>query len=176
MAAIEEVWGSKFPEKFNSMTSKRAPKEGILRDAEKEARVFPTPLRRKQYSQEKHGEVINNLSQTLGIAATDDDMENNYAPQRISKPAGTTEHMTNLSDSAKLFHPRDPGTDFAYSPPNVYIEYENEKKLNRILKLVEQNRTGYETPSSQDMMLYIFTGVFFLFTLDTFVSLGRKLK
>jgi hypothetical protein len=26
------------------------------------------------------------------------------------------------------------------------------------------------------MMLYIFTGVFFLFTLDTFVNLGRKMR
>jgi hypothetical protein len=25
-------------------------------------------------------------------------------------------------------------------------------------------------------MLYIFTGVFFLFTLDTFVNLGRKMR
>jgi hypothetical protein len=42
--------------------------------------------------------------------------------------------------------------------------------------MIEQNKVGYEQPSSQDMMLYIFTGIVFLFTLDTFVSLGRRMK
>lgn len=46
-------------------------------------------------------------------------------------------------------------------------------KLNKILKLVEQNKTGYESASSQDMLLYILTGVVFLFTFDTFVTLGK---
>jgi len=44
------------------------------------------------------------------------------------------------------------------------------------MRMVEQNKTGYESPSSQDMMLYIFTGVFFLFTLDSFVNLGKRMK
>jgi hypothetical protein len=44
------------------------------------------------------------------------------------------------------------------------------------MRMIEQNKVGYETPSSQDMMLYIFTGVFFLFTLDTFVNLGKRMK
>lgn len=50
------------------------------------------------------------------------------------------------------------------------------EKLNRILRLIEQNRTGYERPATQDMVLYIFTGVFFLFTFDTFVMLGKAMR
>ena len=49
-------------------------------------------------------------------------------------------------------------------------------KLNRILSLVEQNKTGYETSSSKDMFLYVLTGVMFLFTFDTFVTLGRGMR
>jgi hypothetical protein len=49
-------------------------------------------------------------------------------------------------------------------------------KLARILRLIEQNKTGYERPAVQDMVLYIFTGVFFLFTFDTFVQLGKSLR
>jgi hypothetical protein len=48
--------------------------------------------------------------------------------------------------------------------------------LTRILRLIEQNRTGYEKPAVQDMVLYIFTGVFFLFTFDTFVQLGKGMR
>lgn len=52
----------------------------------------------------------------------------------------------------------------------------DEDKLSRILRLIEQNRTGYERPAIQDMALYIFTGVFFLFTFDTFVMLGKSMR
>jgi hypothetical protein len=49
-------------------------------------------------------------------------------------------------------------------------------KISRILRLVEQNKTGYERPATQDILLYVFTGVFFLFTLDTFVMLGKSMR
>ena len=52
----------------------------------------------------------------------------------------------------------------------------DEDKISRILRLIEQNRTGYERPAVQDMVLYVFTGVFFLFTLDTFVMLGKGMR
>jgi hypothetical protein len=42
--------------------------------------------------------------------------------------------------------------------------------------MIEQNRTGYEPAPTQDILLYVFTGVFFLFTLDTFVTLGRRMR
>lgn len=51
-----------------------------------------------------------------------------------------------------------------------------EEKLSRILRLIEQNRTGYERPAIQDMVLYIFTGIFFLFVFDTFVGLGKSMR
>ena len=43
------------------------------------------------------------------------------------------------------------------------------------LLMIEQNQIGYETPATQDMLLYIVTGIFFLFTFDTFVKLGKRL-
>jgi hypothetical protein len=52
----------------------------------------------------------------------------------------------------------------------------DDSKLDRILRLIEQNRTGYAPAATQDMLLYIATGVFFLFTFDTFVSLGKAMR
>ena len=52
----------------------------------------------------------------------------------------------------------------------------DDSKLDRILRLIEQNRTGYAPNTTQDMLLYIATGVFFLFTFDTFVTLGRSMR
>ena len=63
-------------------------------------------------------------------------------------------------------------------PAGVYDGYSTEQmdKISRILRLVEQNKTGYESPATQDILLYILTGVFFLFTFDTFVVLGKSMR
>lgn len=61
-------------------------------------------------------------------------------------------------------------------PASVFEGVEQSEKLSRILRLIEQNRTGYERPAIQDMVLYIATGVFFLFTFDTFVALGTSMR
>jgi hypothetical protein len=60
--------------------------------------------------------------------------------------------------------------------PISHADAAAEDKLSRILRLIEQNRTGYERPVIQDMVLYVFTGVFFLFTFDTFVVLGKSMR
>ena len=49
-------------------------------------------------------------------------------------------------------------------------------KMDKILAMVEQNKTGYEPNSHHDMFLYILTGVMFLFTFDTFVMLGKTMR
>jgi hypothetical protein len=66
---------------------------------------------------------------------------------------------------------------FASSQPaGVFESIEQSDKLSRILRLIEQNKTGYERPALQDMVLYIATGIFFLFTFDTFVLLGKSMR
>ena len=61
-------------------------------------------------------------------------------------------------------------------PANIVMDVQDNEKLSRILRLIEQNKTGYEPPVVQDMLLYIATGVFFLFTFDTFVALGKSMR
>ena len=61
-------------------------------------------------------------------------------------------------------------------PANMVTDFDQSEKIARILRLIEQNRTGYERPATQDMILYIATGIFFLFTFDTFVMLGKSMR
>jgi hypothetical protein len=174
MASLEEVWGSSFPKKHHSMASKYHQKEEP-RDAEREGRVFPTPVHRTQAALQRHKKTIDDLSRTLPIVRSDEEAESNYGPAKVGN---TEEHMTNYSSTkagyTKPFFPSDSGTDFAYAPPS-FQEAAHDIKLTQIMRMIEQNKVGYETPSSQDMMLYIFTGVFFLFTFDTFVKLGKRM-
>jgi len=175
MASLEEVWGSPFPKKHHNMASKYQQKEEP-RDAEREGRVFPTPVHRTQAALQKHRKTIDDLSNSLPIAKNDEEGESNYGPAKVGH---TEEHMTNYSSTkagyTKPFFPSDSGTSFAYAPTS-FQNSANEIKLNQIMRMIEQNKVGYESPSSQDMMLYIFTGVFFLFTLDTFVNLGKRMR
>ena len=175
MANLEEVWGSAFPKKHHNMSSKYSQKEEP-RDAEREGRVFPTPVHRTNAALQRHKKTIDDLSKSLPIAGNDEESESNYGPAKVGH---TEEHMTNYSSTkqgyTKPFYPSNGGTDFAYAPPS-FQSAAHDIKLNQIMRMIEQNKVGYEAPSSQDMMLYIFTGVFFLFTLDTFVNLGRRMK
>ena len=146
------------------------------RDAEKEGRVFPTPIHRTAAALQRNKKTIDDLSKSLPIVENDDQAEENYGPARVGP---TVEKMTNFSSTkqgySNPYYPRDAGLDFAYAPTSFQRDA-YDIKLDRIMRMVEQNRTGYESPSSHDMMLYIFTGVFFLFTFDTFVNLGKRMK
>jgi len=169
MASIEEVWGSPFPKRQHTMASKYNKEEP--RDGEKEGRIYPTPMQRTQASIMKNKKTIDDLSGSLPIAESDEQMQSNYSPAKVER----IEKMTNFSSYKTPMIPSNGGTSFPYAPPS-FQEAANDIKLNQILHMIQQNKTGYEQPSSQDMMLYIFTGVVFLFTLDTFVSLGKRLR
>jgi hypothetical protein len=176
MASLEEVWGSSFPKKHHNIGSSKHHVKEEPRDAEREGRIFPTPVHRTAAALQRHKKTIDDLSTSLPIVGSDEEAEANYGPARIGN---TQEHMTNFSSTksgyTKPFYPSNGGTDFAYAP-NSFQEAANDIKLNQIMRMIEQNKVGYESPSSQDMMLYIFTGMFFLFTLDTFVNLGKRMK
>jgi hypothetical protein len=173
MASLEEVWGAPFPKKHYSMVSKpgMAQKEEP-RDPEKEGRIAPTPQHRSATAVQRHRKTIDDLSKSLPIVQNDDEADSNYAPVRVS---GTKEGFTaTKSGYSKPFFPKDDGTSFAYAPSS-FQDSAHDLKLDRILRMIEQNKTGYETPSSHDMALLVFTGVMTLFVLDTFVNLGRRM-
>lgn len=172
MASIEEVWGSAFPKKHHTMASKYHQKEEP-RDAEREGRVHPTPIHRTAAAVQKHRKTIDDLTNSLPIISSDEEGEANYGPAKVGN---TSEHFSSTKKGyTKPFYPSDGGTDFAYAPTS-FRSAAHDIKLDQIMRMIQQNKVGYEAPSSQDMMLYIFTGVFFLFTLDTFVSLGKRMK
>jgi hypothetical protein len=168
-SSLEEVWGNAFPKKSHSMAHKTQHPEQ-KRDAEKEGRIFPTPQHRTAHAITTHKKTIDDLSSALPISGHDD--ESNWHPEKISG----REHFTSTkSKESRPFYPTDLGSDFPYAPPAFQMEAQN-IKINKLLSMLETQSGGQETPATQDMLLYIVTGVFFLFTFDTFVNLGRRLR
>jgi hypothetical protein len=160
MADIVEVWGSSFPTRKPLNTS-GGPE--AKRDAQKEGRVAASPAERTQLAVHKNRKTIDDLSKSLPIVQTDEEGERNFQPTKsraIRSPDNFREEMTN---------------EYPYAPPGFQVQAQ-ELKLNKILSMIEQNKTGYETASTHDALLYVFTGIFFLFTLDTFVRLGKRLR
>jgi hypothetical protein len=160
MADIVEVWGSSFPtRKPLNISGGPEPK----RDAEKEGRVAASPAERTQATVFKNRKTIDDLSKSLPIVQTDEEGERNFQPTKsraIRSPDNFREEMSN---------------EYPYAPPGFQAQAQ-ELKLNKILSMIEQNKTGYETTTTHDALLYVFTGIFFLFTLDTFVRLGKRMR
>jgi hypothetical protein len=167
-SSLDEAFPDKpWPKKGHSMTSSK--NKEPPRDAEKEGRVFPTPIHRGQAAIQKHKKSIDDLTGSLPIAQ--DDEESNFAPAKIEP---VKEHFSATKEKIERpFYPVDDGTSFAYAPLS-FQRAGHELHMERIYQMLDQH--GNETPATQDLLLYIFTGVFFLFTFDTFVNLGKNLR
>uniref|UniRef100_A0A6C0JHZ3 Uncharacterized protein n=1 Tax=viral metagenome TaxID=1070528 RepID=A0A6C0JHZ3_9ZZZZ len=158
-----------FPDKPWPKKSHGIAKTEQKRDAVQEGRIFADPRKRGEASVAAMKKGIDDLSKTLPIV-TDDD-ESNFQPEKIV----SREHfgITKTSET-KPFYRTDDGTNFAYAPPS-FQQDAHELRMERLYRLLDQ-QTGSETPGTQDMLLYIFTGVFFIFTFDTFVNLGKLVR
>lgn len=148
-SSLEEVYGTPF--------GKRSP---VTQAAEAEVR--PVMARKTDEQLTKHKSLLDQLARSLPISTE----EPNYQASQPTFGRVATETTVKA---------REAFSDFHYAPPQ-YESKQLQQQIERILKLVEQNKTGYETPSSHDMLLYIFTGVFFLFTFDQFVVLGKHMR
>jgi hypothetical protein len=160
MASIEEVWGKDFARRPQPLSSKANVPE--KRDPQKEGRIYASPEERSHAAILKHKKTIDDLSQSLPIVKTDEEGDKNFHGAR-SAP---------MMSSAPSMRESFTQPQYSYAPPG----FQAESKLNQLLSRLEEQRSGVETNSTQDMMLYIFTGIFFLFTLDTFVNLGKKMR
>jgi hypothetical protein len=168
-SSLEEVWGGTFPKKSHSLTAKTQHPEQ-KRDAEKEGRVFPTPQHRSASAIQVHKKTIDDLSNSLPIVHHNDD--SNWKPEKVVG----REHFTSTKSAySQPFYPSNDGSDFPYAPPSFQLDAHHQK-MARILEMMEKHNLGQETPATQDMLLYIVTGIFFLFTFDTFVNLGRRIR
>jgi hypothetical protein len=160
-STLDEVFPDKpWPKKTHGIA-----KTGPPRDAVQEGRVFTDPKKRGQASMQTMKKSIDDLTGSLPIS-TDDD-ESNFKPERV---APLKEHFT----PAKPFYRTDDGTNFSYAPPS-FQQDAHEVRMQRLYQLLDRQQ-GSETPGTQDMLLYIFTGVFFIFTFDTFVNLGKQVR
>ena len=159
MASIEEVWGSSFSKRPQPLSSKASVPE--KRDAQAEGRVASSPQERSVNSINAHRKTIDDLSNSLPIVKSDD--EKNYPPPMSTNHGAS---LTPMASSMATINPIQEGFTPAYAPPGFQTRHHQMRYPDR----------GNDTNATHDMMLYIFTGIFFLFTLDSFVNMGRRMR
>lgn len=157
--SLEEVHGGPFGTRVPVAREQQKDKSEPLVKPE-----FTSLAQKAQESIAKNKDVIASVSKSLPLD-TSPTTETFILEQPAPVPPRTQERRR-----SSVFH--ESFVDRATSHADAAAE----EKLSRILRLIEQNRTGYERPAIQDMVLYIFTGIFFLFVFDTFVSLGKSMR
>ena len=157
MASIEEVWGSSFSKRPQPLSSKSNVPE--KRDPQAEGRIAASPQERSATSIQTHRKTIDDLSNSLPIVKSDD--QRNYPPPMSTNHGASITPMASPMQtiSREEFTP-------AYAPPGFQSRHHQMRYPDR----------SNDTNATHDMMLYIFTGIFFLFTLDSFVNMGRRIR
>ncbi len=152
-STLEDAYGTPFKQRapITKPEGKQMYEEPIAKPE------FTSLEKRSAESIRKNQSLVDSLQSSLPLD-TNPVTENFVAQQPIQQRMRAREHFTQSQ------------------PAGFYESQDQVDKLNRILRLIEQNRTGYERPAIQDMALYVFTGVFFLFTFDTFVELGKGMR
>ena len=149
-ASLEDAYGSAFgqrtPVTHQSATTADAP-----------IQASKSIDQRGAESVEKHKSLIDSVKKTIGYD-TAAETESFTPPPPPPPRQRVQEHFASSQ------------------PANIATDFNQTEKLSRILRLIEQNKTGYERPAIQDMILYIATGIVFLFTFDTFVVLGKSMR
>jgi hypothetical protein len=166
MASLEEVFGGMYGKG-------KLPKKEV--DVHSSQKVYNTPTRRTEAALQEHAGVIKELENSLPIANSDEEMVNNYSPAQLSgKPHSNSNQIEPFSVKGYTPPPIPATHNYAYESPIPQMDSLRgwDRKLEKIARKLEYTP---ET-STHDLILYIFTGVFFLFVLDTFVSLGRRMK
>jgi hypothetical protein len=145
-SSLEDAYGTPF--------GQRVPVTHTRKDVTEAPPAFTSLSKKSEESIRKNQSLVDEIQKTLPLD---------------SNP--TTENFVPVQQRVQVRE------RFSQSQPaGVYESMEQSDKLTRILRLIEQNRTGYERPAVQDIALYVFTGVFFLYTFDTFVTLGKTMR
>ena len=158
MASIVEVWGSSFTKRAPPISSAASVP---VKENKNDGRVYASPQERSAASINSHRKDIDDLSNTLPIVKNDDEAARNFPSSKYTPITSASPPLMEHFGSQ------------AYAPPG----FQSEMKLRQLMQRLDQDKSyGGETNATHDMMLHIFTGIFFLFTLDSFVNMGRRMR
>jgi len=163
MASLDEVYGGKYG------SSSARPK------------IYNSPNRRTEGALESNSKLVEDLAKSLPISKDgNSDDRDNYAPVKFdAAPQGKNQREPFYTPPVAVQNytpPPMPSSHNEYAYPAIHSgqNVEWERRVDKILRRMQSSVPSSGETSTHDLVLYIFTGVFFLFVLDTFVHLGKR--
>jgi len=163
-ASLDEAFGGTWG------TAKKKSPVPREQDVHSSQKVYNSPTRRTEAALSTHAKLIADVEKTLPLGEGGE-----YAPARLAGPARSSKNQIEPFSVSDYVPPAIPGTSdwsYASTPPAYGQSLHFDAKLDKVMRMIEGGY-GTETPSTHDLLLYVFTGVFALFVLDSFVSLGK---
>ena len=167
MASLDEVYGGKYGSGSSSKDAARP-------------KIYNSPNRRTEGALESNSKLVEDLARSLPISKDgNSDDRDNYAPVKFdAAPQSKNQREPFYTPPTAVQNytpPPMPSSHNEYAYPAIHSgkNVEWERRVDKILRRMDSSTTQGET-STHDLVLYIFTGVFFLFVLDTFVHLGKR--
>ena len=165
MASLDEVYGGK----YGSSSSSARPK------------IYNSPNRRTEGALESNSKLVEDLARSLPISKDgNSDDRDNYAPVKFdAAPQSKNQREPFYTPPVAVQNytpPPMPSSHNEYAYPAIHSgqNVEWERRVDKILRRMQSVPSSGGETSTHDLVLYIFTGVFFLFVLDTFVHLGKR--
>ena len=174
MASLDEVYGGKYGSSSSSSSKDTA-----------RPKIYNSPNRRTEGALESNSKLVEDLARSLPISKDgNSDDSDNYAPVKFdAAPQSKNQREPFYTPPTAVQNytpPPMPSSHNEYAYPAIHSgqNVEWERRVDKILRRMQNAPSsggggGGET-STHDLVLYIFTGVFFLFVLDTFVHLGKR--
>lgn len=132
------------------------------------------------YTQEsslKKSDVRKKVNSTMLTSISDEDPLADFAPKEKAPPVQQPiqQPIQPIQQPSQSRRPFEASPAKAYDEPMVYTSHDPVMldKLNRLIQLLEDQRdekTGYVT---EEIILYMFLGIFVIFVLDSFVKTGK---
>lgn len=133
-SSLEEVYGKPFGQRVPVSHQRKDVKEEPIQKPE-----FSSLADRASKNVEKNKSVVESVMGSLPLDTTPE--TENFRVEQPRREMAREKFTTS-------------------QPANIVTDFDQTEKISRILRLIEQNKTGYERPATQDMLLYIATGVF----------------
>jgi len=168
MASLDEVFGGKYGSGNSSVA--KGPK------------LYNSPNRRTEGALESNSKLLQDLTRSLPISKDgNSDDSDNYAPVTFGpsiQAKNQREPFYTPPTAVQNYTPPPMPASHDYAYPAVHSgrNVEWERRVDKILRRMDSTTAQGGETSTHDLVLYIFTGVFFLFVLDTFVHIGKRGK
>ena len=187
---LQEAWGDTFEKKRETFSNPKKKKKNIKKISFANDDLYNPYNENSNYANyQELNKNDNDLKDNYNFSRGIDRLPNTNGPKkRVNLPpidVKLHDESETMYDTKDNEHSMDTelteDNDYYNANEDVYDKNMINKKLNQIIQYLEKNNISIDDEEGEgnninELILYIITGIFFIFILDTFVKIGKKLN